>query len=200
MARWDIYNIIGDASPLLGYEVESRDWGWEDRVNPTPDVGLAFHTVVEALSESEQEWIDELFELIAENGGGRIIKYEGSSIDGSVIGQDLQVDQNGEMELTQEWSGKIIDVYRVDEETVYDRAEHDWEEKQDDLTLKSVPYSMRKVDGADDPDPRFHLPLLKVVEEDTGLQTAYRGHWGHGWRTANSLPDCVYNLKEWPFE
>lgn len=198
MARWDIYNIIGDTSPLLGYEVESRDWSWEDNVNPTPDVGLAFKTVVRALSEEEQKWTDELLEILGESGGGRLIKYEGSTVDGSVTCHDLRINQNGEQKQVDVWRGKLISIYRIDDTTIYDRGKHDWNEVDEDLTLNAIPYSTRNTSGGRDPDPRFHLPLMKVVEEDTGLQTAYKGEWGHGWRTAGDLPDCVYNLKDIP--
>lgn len=198
MARWDIYNVLGDASPLLNYELESRDWDWEQQINPTPDVGLAFKTVVRSLSESEREWTAELFDLLGRNGGGRIIKYEGSSVDGSVTGYELYVNEDGEVERTRRWPGRIIDIYRVDSGTVYDRSEHNWSDVDDDLTIKAVPYSLRDVNGGRDPDPRFHRPLLKAVEEDTGLKTLYEGHWGHGWRVAGELPGCVYELKEVP--
>lgn len=197
MARWDIYNIIGDATPILDYEFECRDWDWKQQVNPTSDVGLAFHTIVRALSEEEKQWTDELFKLIGECGGGRIIRYEGSSVDGSVGGSDLHIDEGGNVVRDQQWYGKVISVDRVDERTIYDRAEHDGDNIDYDLTIKTIPYSMQE-NHARDPDPRFHLPLLKVVEQDTGLKTVYKGHWDNGWRTAGELPDCVYSLKEIP--
>lgn len=197
MARWDVYNIIGDADPLFDYEVKSRDWGWNDFENPTPDVGLAFSTIVRALSEEEQEWTEELFAMLADNGGGRIIKYEGSSIDASVVCRDLSVNPDATVEESEVWPGRLISVYRVDKDTIYNRDQHDWSGVDDELTVESIPYSTRS-DDSRDPNPRFNPPLLKLVEEETEIQTAYQGHLGSDWMTAGELPDCLYEIEEIP--
>lgn len=196
MARWDIYNIVGDVTPLVEYEVQSRDFDWNDKINPTSDVGLAFYTVVNSLSESEKQWTDELYTLLAENGGGRIFKYEGSSVDGSVVCRELNVTEDCVVKEVNTWPGKIISFSRVDKDTIFDKAVHEWDDINEDLTLSSVPYSMEGVEPHLDPDPRFQLPLLSVVEEETGIQTVYQTHLRDGWRTSGELPECVYSRKE----
>jgi len=199
MARWDIYNIVGDATPLLDYEVQSRDFDWNQQINPTPDVGLAFRTIVRALSEDEKKWTEELFTLLGENGGGRIIKYEGSTVDGTVTCHDIRIDENGDSKQVNQWSGTHVDIYRVSEDTIFDKADHDWTDINKELTIKSIPYDISGTDyPVHDPDPRFNLPLMKVIQDETGVQTVYMSDFNHEWRVSGSLPNCVYVPKEIP--
>jgi hypothetical protein len=167
-----------------------------DVTNPTGDVGYAFSVPSDPTSSWNQSLERDLFQFIGRTGGGEVIRYVANQTAGKVICVHFHVDESGNTEELNQWVGLVVGIQRTSPSQLYDPPEHT--EIDHELTIHGIPFSIHDVNNHRDPSPRFHTPLPKVVETDTGYTTVYRTNPSHGMRVAGDLPECVYGTKEIP--